>query len=117
MGVFKNRPLFNSVVSRLKNADGHTYFIKIESERPVDLLRGLWKFCDERVGDLPNEYFFGELTDRQRLFRTTVSKSFARGSYVCIRTHGHSPRGDTQPLHAKVVEYLESIGIDVAEGR
>ena len=108
-----DRTPVHAIVTRLVNDRGETYFCKVQTMRPAELVRGLWVSIDEYANVHDDEYFFGELTDRMRDFRTTVSRSFDRGWEVCIRTHAWSPAGDKRELHPDVLKYLRGQGLSV----
>lgn len=108
----KSAPV-HAVVARLANDRGETYFCKVQTMFPADFVRGLWVSIDEYANAHDDDYFMGELTDRMRAFRTTVSRRFDRGWDVCIRTHALSPAGDKRELHADVLRYLRGQGLSV----
>jgi hypothetical protein len=101
------------IVARLVNKRRQTYFVKVRTMNPAQLVRGLWEMIDPHCSAHDDDYFSGELTDQGRCFRTSVSRSFHRGWDVCIRTHGWSPSSDTDDLHSEVLTYLRGRGLSV----
>lgn len=97
----------NKVNKLLVNEHGDTYFIRIETDDPVNLVRGLWESIDEYAYFQEDNYFKYELTDRAREFRVTTENKC-----VCIRTHAWHPSNDKQELHKDVLSYLSKIGLD-----
>ena len=107
-----NAPL-HAIVTRLVNDAGETYFLKIGVDDPSGFVRGLWESIDKYASAHDDDYFVGELTDRMRDFRTTVSRSMMAGHEweVCIRTHAWHPQGDKRELHGDVLAYLRGAGV------
>lgn len=102
-----------NITSQLKNDAGETYFLKVASDQPAAFLRGLWESVDRFASEHDDEYFLGELTDRMRDFRTTVSRGYGVSWEVCIRTHAWTPAGDKKELHSDVLDYLQATGVTV----
>lgn len=98
----------NKVSKILFNELNQVYLIKILSDDPVKLVRGLWESIDKYAYLQEDNYFKYELTDRGREFRVTTENKC-----VCIRTHSWHPNNDEQELHEDVLSYLCKIGIDV----
>ncbi len=101
---------------RMSNGRGQTYFVKVWTNYPAALVRGLWQHTNKNMQDYADEYFMGELTERAKMFRTSVQRNYTCPSAdweVCIRTHARSPSQDTNELYHGVLAYLRGIGLEV----